>query len=37
MEVPGGLLKTTLKRGCWSGTLVVGCLEGGGGGGWVVK
>lgn len=34
MEVPGGLLKTTLKRGCWSGTLVVGCLEGGGAVGW---
>lgn len=33
-EVPGGLLKAVLKRGCWSGTSVVGCL---GRGGRVVK
>lgn len=32
-EVPGGLLKTILKRGCWSGTLVVGCFGRGGSGG----
>lgn len=32
-EVPGGLLKTILKRGCWSGTSVVGCFGRGGSGG----
>lgn len=37
VEVSYGLLKSTLKRGYWSGTPVVGRLEGGRAGGWTVK